>query len=69
VTLSLTESGASLLANAPSTLQDQLRDRFGELQEWEQLQILYVLHRLVTLMDARDIEAAPVLDTGLLIED
>lgn len=59
----LTEQGQGQLASAPTLLQERFIERFVELKDWEQSQILASLQRLAEMMDAQDIDAAPVLDT------
>ncbi len=66
VRVTLTADGAAALRDAPQALQDVLAARFTELETWEQHQILAVVQRLASLMDASRIEAAPVLDVGTL---
>lgn len=68
VNVTLTETGKTLLGDSPMALQELLEKRFVELEDWEQLQILSSLQRVARLIDAEDIEAAPVLDTGGLAE-
>ena len=43
-------------------------ERFNNLQEWEQTMILSSLQRLVTMMDAKSIEAAAILSTTTIDE-
>lgn len=62
----LTEKAHSVLQEAPLPLQDQFAQQFGELQEWEQTMIISALQRIAQMMDAEDIDAAPVLDVGVL---
>jgi DNA-binding MarR family transcriptional regulator len=59
-----TEKGQSILEGAPSPLQDRFRSEFSKLEKWEQTQMLATLQRIATLMDAEEIDAAPVLITG-----
>ena len=61
--VSLTEEGRQRLSIAPTLLQERFIQRFAELKDWEQHQILSSLQRLAEMMDAQDIDAAPVLDT------
>ncbi len=68
VNISVTAAGRALLGEAPRALQDALAARFGQLESWEQLQVLSVVQRLAILMDTRDMETAPVLDIGTLAE-
>jgi DNA-binding MarR family transcriptional regulator len=63
VFVTLTENGKEQLASAPTLLQEHFIERFTKLKEWEQHQLLASLHRLAEMMDAQDIDAAPVLDT------
>jgi len=62
----LTDEAIELLKNAPIPLQDQFTRQFGDLQEWEQTMIISALKRVAQMMDAQHIDAAPVLDIGLL---
>ena len=59
-----TEAGITLARSAPSPLQDVFANAFHELPEREQNTIALSLERIVDLMEARDIEAAPLLATG-----
>jgi len=63
VFITLTEIGKEQLASAPTLMQEHFIERFNELKDWEQHQILASLQRLAEMMDAQDIDAAPVLDT------
>jgi len=63
VFITLTETGKEQLASAPTLMQEHFIERFDELKDWEQHQILASLQRLAEMMDAQDIDAAPVLDT------
>ncbi len=63
VFVTLTDKGREQLAAAPTLLQESFIQRFQELKDWEQHQILGSLQRLAEMMDAQDIDAAPVLDT------
>jgi DNA-binding MarR family transcriptional regulator len=62
----LTDTGADVLRDAPSPLQDQFAGQFSRLQSWEQTMIISALQRVARMMDAEDIDAAPVLDVGTL---
>ena len=66
VLLRATEAGRTILNAAPDMLQDQFRDRFEALQAWEQAMILAALERLGELLDATDIDAAPLIDSGAI---
>lgn len=60
----LTELGRQTVENAPPLMQEAFVERFTGLQEWEQMSILSVLQRLVVLMEAKAIDAAPFLETS-----
>lgn len=62
----LTDAGIAVLLVAPIPLQAQFTRRFSDLQEWEQTMILSSLQRVALMMDAEHIDAAPVLDIGIL---
>ena len=64
VVVELTAQGQAVLENAPSLLQDRFRRELLKLQEWEQTQMLATLQRIAAMMDAEDIDAAPVLAAG-----
>jgi len=64
--LSVRPAGKAALANAPDLLQTSFTERFARLEPWEQAMILAAVERLATLMDAQSIDAAPLLDSGLI---
>ncbi len=64
VVVELTEEGRAILENAPSLLQDRFRRELLKLNEWEQTQMLATLQRMAAMMDAEEIDAAPVLAAG-----
>lgn len=64
--LSALAPGQAALAEAPDLLQTIFTERFAELPQWEQAMILAAVERLAMLMDAQDIDAAPLLDSGLI---
>jgi len=64
VRIGITEKGEKLAASAPSLLQDTLADALKKLPEQEQISITSSLEKVVDLMEARQIEASPVLETG-----
>ncbi len=68
VLVQTTTAGGQLLESAPPLMQEAFVERFNGLQDWEQTMILTSLQRLVTIMDARAIEAAPILATGTIEE-
>lgn len=64
--LSILPAGKTALADAPDPLQMIFTDRFVALPPWEQAMILAAVERLATLLDAQNIDAAPLLDSGLI---
>lgn len=68
VAVRVTAAGSKVLRGAPSLLADRFRHNLDRLEQWEQLWILSALQRIASMMDADDIDAAPVLTTGPLPE-
>ncbi|MFC3121706.1 MarR family winged helix-turn-helix transcriptional regulator [Agaribacter flavus] len=66
VALHLTEDGKTALSNAPQAIEEQFVERFSALKDWEQLQLMAAVEKIADMMDASDIEAAPVLNIGEL---
>ncbi|MGR6872363.1 MarR family winged helix-turn-helix transcriptional regulator [Pseudomonas sp. HK3] len=62
----LTKLADEILLSAPIPLQDQLTRQFGDLKEWEQTMLISSLQRVAQMMDAHEIDAAPLLDVGAL---
>lgn len=61
-----TAEGRSLAETAPPLLQERFVRRFGELRAWEQMLLLSSLQRIAELMDATDLDVAPVLSDASL---
>ena len=68
VIVELTEEGAATLESAPSILQQRFERGFDKLEEWEQSFLVAALERTVALLNAEDLDAAPVLDVGSIGE-
>ncbi len=66
VMIRITSKCRDILSQAPSPLQETFVDRYSNLSEWEQLMILTALERVVDLMSAKKIDAAPFLATNAL---
>ena len=66
VELYLTEQGEAALASAPKPLQDHFIEKFCSLEEWEQSLLLSSMERIASMMDAQDLDAAPVLEVGAI---
>jgi DNA-binding MarR family transcriptional regulator len=67
MTATPTAEGLKLLDSAPSPLQDRFRSEFSKLEEWEQTHMLATLQRIAAMMDAEELEAAPMLTTGAAV--
>ena len=66
IMIRITPSGKHILQEAPPLMQEAFIERFASLQDWEQTMILSALQRLVSIMDARAIQAGPFLATSPL---
>jgi len=64
VNVFLTPDGRALLETAPEPLQEQFSGRFRKLETWEQHQLVASLERIANMMDAEELDAAPLLATG-----
>lgn len=62
----ITEAGRATLADAPDALQQRYVSAFSELADWEQAQLVASLERVADMLDARDIDASPVLAVGAI---
>ena len=62
VCLSLTELGRQKVDDLPASLQEQFVARMESLPVKEQSQLLGTLEKIVEMMEATEIDAAPVLD-------
>ena len=68
VWLTLLPEGQTAITTAPDLLQDTFEARFDKLPDWHQAMLVSSLERLAALLDAEDLEAAPILDVGALDE-
>jgi DNA-binding MarR family transcriptional regulator len=64
VWVELTAAGQAALRRSPDLLQNRFEQAFEDLEEWEQAMIIATLERVASMLDAHDIEAAPILDVG-----
>jgi len=62
--IAMTDQGREMLAAAPPLLQQQFTAALAQLESWEQTMILATLQRIAAMMDARDLPAAPLLETA-----
>lgn len=68
VIVHLEPDGGRALCRAPDLLQDQFSQRFEALQDWEKGMIVAALEKVSSMLDAENMEVAPVLDVGELDE-
>ncbi|ABM03828.1 transcriptional regulator, MarR family [Psychromonas ingrahamii 37] len=70
VHLSLSEVGQKLLNDLPKApLQEHFIKRYQHLEDWEQSQLLSAVERIASMMDAAELDAAPVLLVGKMRAD
>lgn len=62
--VAITQAGTEALRNAPNALQQHFVKNFEMLENWEQQMMLAVLERVAGMLNADEIEAAPVLTIG-----
>jgi hypothetical protein len=56
------------MKDAPLPLQEHFINRFVQLKEWEQSQMVATMQHIASMMDAEHIDAAPLLEVGNLTE-
>lgn len=59
--IKLSKEGASLLADSPVTLQEKLTRRLDRLTHEEMMALGHHIDLLIEIMDAEDIDAAPLI--------
>lgn len=68
VNISLTDAGRTKLDSAPEPLQAEFLRKFRDLEKWEQQMLKSSLLRIAKMMDAENIDAAPILQSGSLVD-
>jgi DNA-binding MarR family transcriptional regulator len=68
VVVSLTAAGQDVLRAAPPPLRESFTRQLGDLEEWEQTQMLSVLQRIVTMMEAEELSPGPIVAPGVMEE-
>ncbi len=63
VLVQATKSCKAIIEAAPPPIQKTFVDQFNNLLDWEQNMIVSALQRIVSMMDASNIKAAPLLTT------
>jgi len=64
VCLSLTRAGRKRLASLPTPLHDDFLQRLKNLRKAERVKLLEALEQIVAMMEASDLDAAPILTPG-----
>ena len=64
VLVELTPIGRATMEDTPDGLQQRFELRFMKLADWEQSFLVAALERTALMLDAEEIDAAPVLDIG-----
>lgn len=64
VMVSLTEAGEKALEKAPTLMQESFINSFNRLEDWEQALLLSSLQRVASMMNATELDAAPLLDSS-----
>ncbi|MEE2944352.1 MAG: MarR family transcriptional regulator [Pseudomonadota bacterium] len=67
--ISLTPEGRIAVENAPDPIQKIFSTRFEQLADWEKSMLLAAAERIASLLDADDIDAAPILATGNIVDE
>ncbi|KHQ52208.1 MULTISPECIES: MarR family winged helix-turn-helix transcriptional regulator [Mameliella] len=62
----ITPKGRQTLDEAPDPLQQRFVRKFDAMEDWEQSMLVSSLERVAAMLDAEDLDASPVLDTGEL---
>ena len=68
VLVQATSASKQLLEKTPPPMQEHFIQQLTNLQDWEQAMILSSLQRIVSMMDAKNIKAAPILVAGPIDE-
>lgn len=66
ILLDATDDGRRRLEEAPDLLQEIFAHRFAALPAWEQAMMLASVERLAAILNAANLDAAPLLDAGAI---
>ncbi|WP_417204914.1 MarR family winged helix-turn-helix transcriptional regulator [Antarctobacter sp.] len=64
INIHITAKGQQTLIEAPDPLQQRFVRKFAAMEDWEQAMLVSSLERVASMLDAEDLDASPVLDTG-----
>ncbi|GGX70696.1 hypothetical protein GCM10011309_21060 [Litorimonas cladophorae] len=68
VWVKLEPEGEAAILSAPNLLQETFRTRFEKIPSWQQAMLVAALEQVASIIDAENIEAAPVLHSGAINE-
>ena len=68
VIVELSETGGKIAASAPSPLQERFAGNLAKLPEENRAVISTILQQIVSMMEAQELEAAPVLQAGSILD-
>ena len=63
VLININNQGKEKIQNIPSLLQDRFVKEFSNLKDWEQNLVLSSLQRVASMMDAVELDVAPLLSS------
>ena len=66
VTVDLTKRGEESVSHAPELLQAGFLKEYRKLPDWQRNMLIASLQQIAYMMDAEQLDAAPILDTGEL---
>ncbi|QHQ34185.1 MarR family winged helix-turn-helix transcriptional regulator [Algicella marina] len=64
INIHITSKGVKTVTEAPDPLQQRFVRKFSAMADWEQMMLVASLERVAAMLDAEEIDASPVLDTG-----
>ncbi|BCS97635.1 MarR family transcriptional regulator [Desulfoluna limicola] len=64
VLVAATDKALEIIQSKPSLLHEQFVARFEKLESWEQTLLLSSLQRIASMMNAENLEVAPILFSG-----
>lgn len=64
VSLYLTDQGVITLNDSPRAMEDSFIEKFENIEGWEQTLLLSSVQRIASMMNAEELDAAPMLKIG-----
>lgn len=64
VTVQLTETGRTMVEDAPELLQAEFLREYRKLPDWQRNMLIASLQQIAFMMDAEGLDASPILDIG-----